>query len=125
MLVGYARASTEDQPLHRQIDILVAAGVDKRNIYCENISGTKRNRPELNRMLAELQPGDIIVITELSRLSRSLLDTLEISNIIRQKGAGIKSLKEGELDTTTANGRLQFSIMAVLAEWQRNITSEQ
>jgi DNA invertase Pin-like site-specific DNA recombinase len=125
MLVGYARASTEDQPLHRQIDVLVAAGVDKRNIYCENISGTKRNRPELNRMLVDLQPGDIIVFTELSRLSRSLMDTLEISNIIRQKDAGIKSLKEGELDTTTANGRLQFSMMAVLAEWQRNMTSEQ
>ena len=125
MKIGYARASTEEQPLDRQIDDLAAVGVDKRNIYAENVSGTKRGRPELNRMLAELQPGDIVLVTELSRLSRNLLHMIEISDIIRHKGAGFKSLKEGQFDTTTAQGKLLFGMMAVLAEWQRNMTSEQ
>jgi len=107
------------------MDELEAAGVDKRNIYHENVSGTKRNRKQLNKMLAELKAGDVILFTELSRLSRSLLHMIEISDIIQQKGAGFKSLKEGEFDTTTAQGKLMFGMLAVMAEWQRNNISEQ
>ena len=69
MLVGYARVSTEGQSLNRQIDMLVDYGVDKRNIYQEKISGTKMNRDQLDKMIEELQEGDIVIITDLTRIS--------------------------------------------------------
>ena len=71
MLIGYARVSTIEQNLDRQIDALVQRGVDKRNIYMEKMTGTKRERPELNRMLDELQAGDTVLIADLTRISRS------------------------------------------------------
>lgn len=74
MLIGYARVSTTEQNLDRQIDALTGAGVDRRNIYMEKITGTKRDRPELNRMLNELQAGDTVIIPDLTRISRSTRD---------------------------------------------------
>ena len=71
MLVSYIRVSKSDMCLDRQLDAVVAVGVDKRNIYQEKETGTKRERPELNRMIKELQPGDTVIVCELSRLSRS------------------------------------------------------
>ena len=66
MLVGYARVSTEEQSLNRQIDMLVDYGVDKRNIYQEKISGMKSNREQLDKMIDELQEGDTVIITAVS-----------------------------------------------------------
>ena len=125
MLVGYARVSTEDQSLDRQIDQLVAAGVDPRNIYKEKISGKKRQRPELDRMLAELMVGDVVVIAELSRVSRSTKDTLEIIDAIRSRGAAIKSLAETWLDTSSDNpsAQLILTIMAGLVQFERDQTA--
>ena len=125
MLVGYARVSTLDQNLDRQIDQLVSAGVDKRNIYMEKMSGKKRERPELNRMIDELQDGDTVVIAELSRVSRSTSDTIEIVEQIRNKGASIKSLSETWLDTTSDNpaSTLLLTIFAGLVQFERDLTS--
>ena len=78
MLLGYARVSTLEQNLDRQIDALVSAGVDPRMIYQEKITGTKLQRPELNRLLEDLQPGDVLVIPDLTRISRSTKDLLMI-----------------------------------------------
>ncbi|WP_196008236.1 recombinase family protein, partial [Clostridium tyrobutyricum] len=78
MLIGYARVSSEGQNLDRQIDALTVAGIDKRNIYKEKVTGTKTNRPELHKMLNELQHGDIIIISELTRLSRSTKDLFKL-----------------------------------------------
>ena len=78
MLLGYARVSTLEQNLDRQIDALVNAGVDPRMIYQEKITGTKLQRPELNRLLEDLQPGDVLVIPDLTRISRSTKDLLMI-----------------------------------------------
>ena len=78
MLIGYARVSTEEQNLDRQIDALTKYGVDKRNIYNEKITGTKKDREQLNKMLNELQPGDIVIIADLTRISRSTKDLLDI-----------------------------------------------
>jgi DNA invertase Pin-like site-specific DNA recombinase len=124
MLVGYARASLDRQPIDRQIDELSAAGVAVGNIYSENITGTKRNRPELNRMLATLHKGDTVVMVELSRLGRSTKDLLNIVDIIRDKGAHFKSLNEKWLDTTTPWGQLIFTLFAALAQFERDLTAE-
>lgn len=124
MLIGYARVSTTDQNLNRQLDAIIAAGVDKRNIYQEKLSGTKRNRPELDRMIAELQQGDTVIISELTRLSRSTQDLFEISQLIESKGANIKSLKESWLDTTTPHGRLLFTIFAGISQFERDLIAD-
>lgn len=124
MLVGYARVSREGQLLDRQLDALIENGVDKRNIYCEKITGTKFDRPELMKMLDDLQPNDVIIVSELTRLSRSLKDLLDIVEIIHKKDAHIKSLKESWLDTTTPHGMLMFTVSAGLSQFERDIISE-
>lgn len=124
MLIGYARVSTEEQNLDRQIDSLVNAGVDKRNIYKEKITGTKSERPELNKMLDELQQGDTIIVSELTRLSRSTKDLFKLSEMIENKGANIKSLKESWIDTTTPQGKLLFTIFAGISQFERDLISE-
>ena len=103
MLVGYARVSTEEQSLNRQIDMLIDYGVDKRNIYQEKISGMKSNREQLDKMIDELQEGDTVIITDLTRISRSTKDLLNIIDRIKAKGASIKSIKDTWLDTSSDN----------------------
>lgn len=124
MLIGYARVSTEEQNLDRQIDALVDAGVDKRNIYKEKLTGTKTDRPELNKMLSELQDGDTIIISELTRLSRTTKDLFKLVEIIESKGANIKSLKENWIDTTTPQGKLLFTIFAGISQFERDLISQ-
>ena len=84
MLVGYARVSTDGQNLDRQIDALKAVGVDSRVLYQEKITGTKKDRPELQRMLKELNEGDVVIITDLTRISRSTKDLLDIIEKIKK-----------------------------------------
>lgn len=124
MLVGYSRVSKEAMSLDRQIDSLVAAGVDERNIYKEKVTGTKRDRPELNRMISELKPDDVCIVAELTRLSRSTKDIFDIVGQIESKGANIKSLKESWLDTTTPQGKLMFTIFAGLSQFERDLISD-
>lgn len=83
MKIGYARVSTEEQNLNRQIDILKQAGCEK--IYEEKISGTKMERPELNKMLDHLRTGDIIIIEELTRLSRMLETFSFLLSLLKKK----------------------------------------
>ena len=80
-----------EQNLDRQIDALVNAGVDPRMIYQEKITGTKLQRPELNRLLEDLQPGDVLIIPDLTRISRSTKDLLMLVENVREKKASIKS----------------------------------
>ena len=126
MLIGYARVSTTEQNLDRQIDALTGAGVDRRNIYQEKITGTKRDRPELNRMLNELQPNDTVIIADLTRISRSTRDLLEIVDKISKKGANIRSLKDTWLDTTSSNPYNTFllTIMSGLSQLERDLISQ-
>lgn len=126
MLVGYARVSTEEQNLDRQMDALIKYGVDERNIYREKITGTKRNREELNRMINELKINDIVIIADLTRISRSTKDLLEIVSSIKVKGASIKSIKDTWLDTTTDNPYNDFllTVMAGLSQLERDLISQ-
>ncbi len=122
MLIGYKRCSTQEQKLDRQTDILNQYGVDK--IFEEKITGTKRDRQELNKMLEMLREGDIVVVTDLTRLSRSTKDLFDIVETINNKGAEIKSLKESWLDTTTPQGKLLFTIFAGLSQFERDLIAD-
>ena len=126
MLVGYARVSTEGQSLNRQIDMLVDYGVDKRNIYQEKISGTKMKRDQLDKMIEELQEGDIVIITDLTRISRSTKDLLNIIDRIKTKGASIKSIKDTWLDTSSDNPYNSFllTVMSGLSQLERDLISQ-
>src|SRR5262245_16902704 len=94
---GYARVSTRDQDLARQIDELKAAGCG--NIFKEKASGAKSDR---------LEHGDVLIVTRLDRLARSTRDLLNILDAIGKAGAGFRSLKDTWADTTTAHGRLML-----------------
>ena len=120
MIIGYARVSTNEQNLDRQIDMLKEAGAEK--IFEEKITGTRKDRPELEKMLEQLRKDDIVIVTELTRLSRSTKDLFELVDIIEKKEAGIKSLKESWLDTTTPQGKLMFTIFAGLSQFERDLT---
>jgi DNA invertase Pin-like site-specific DNA recombinase len=124
MLKGYARASMEKQAIERQLDELAAVGVAAAHIYQEKMTGTQRDRPELNRMLAELNESDTVIVVELSRISRSTKDLLEIVELIHSKGADFKSLNETWLDTTTPHGKLLLTIFAGLSQFERDLIAE-
>lgn len=124
-LLGYARVSTEDQHLERQIDQLKEAGVSQKHLYQEKKSGVKE-RPELKRLLSDLEEGDTVLITDLTRISRSTKDLLDIVDQIKEKGAYIKSLKDTWLDTTTSNPYNDFllTIMSGLSQLERDLISQ-
>lgn len=126
MLVGYARVSTDGQNLDRQIDALKAVGVDSRVLYQEKITGTKKDRPELQRMLKELNEGDVVIITDLTRISRSTKDLLDIIEKIKNKSASIRSLKDTWLDTTSNNPYNDFllTVMSGLSQLERDLISQ-
>jgi DNA invertase Pin-like site-specific DNA recombinase len=119
---GYMRVSTVDQNLDRQEQQLKEVGC--KRIFYEKVTGTKRNRPELNRLLEFLREGDTVIVTDLTRLSRSTKDLIEIAELIRSKGAHLKSLKESWLDTTSSQGQFLFTIFAALAQLERDQISE-
>ena len=121
MIIGYARVSTDDQSLDSQTDALSAAGAEK--VFADKISGSRRTRPELDRMLEQLRDGDVVTVTKYDRLARSLKDLLEIVEVIRERGAGFRSLAE-DIDTTTPAGRLVFHVFASIAQFERERISE-
>ena len=93
MKFGYARVSTEEQSLDRQIDALNSYGVDE--LLTEKMTGTKRNRPELDRLLDKLRNGDTVVIESLSRLGRSTKDLLAlVEHFEKQGGCAYQSERE-------------------------------
>lgn len=122
MIIGYARCSTADQNLDWQLDALNKEGCER--IYQEKVSGTKKDRPELSKMLDALRAGDTVVICELTRLSRSTKDLFDLVERINNIGANIRSLKESWLDTTTTQGRLLFTIFAGVSQFERDLTHE-
>ena len=121
MIYGYARVSTADQHLERQTDALEQYGTDK--IFCEKMSGTKKNRPELDRLLQELHNGDTLVIESLSRLGRSVKNLSELMERFNQQNVRLVSLKE-TIDTQSSTGRLLFTILSSLAQFERDVLAE-
>ncbi len=120
-LIGYARVSTDDQSLELQTRALKEAGC--LNIYEEHISGAKKVRPQLDLALKDLRAGDTLVVWRLDRLSRSMRDLYERLEQVREAGAGFRSLTE-HFDFTTATGRLILGMLAIMAEFERQLTIE-
>ena len=119
MLLGYARVSTDDQDLTLQKTALKAAGC--RRTFEEKVSGAKRARPELDRMLEQLRDDDVVVVTRLDRLARSTRDLLDIAEKLNEAGAGLRSLAEPWADTTTPAGRMVLTVFAGIAEFEREL----
>lgn len=116
-MVGYARVSTRDQNLSAQIDQLKAAGC--KELFVDQGSGKDtRERTDLGRLLDFVRAGDVVVVTQLDRLSRSLIDLLNLVEQLGKKGVELRSLKEN-FDTSTIGGKLFFQFTAMLAEYER------
>jgi DNA invertase Pin-like site-specific DNA recombinase len=121
MKIGYARVSTQDQNLDLQTDVLKQAGCEK--IFQEKISGSKAQRMELEKMLAQLRKGDVVVIYKLDRLGRSIKHLLELMEIFKEKEVELVSLSDN-IDTSTIQGRLIFNIFASIAEFEKDLIRE-
>lgn len=117
MLLGYARVSTDDQDLALQRRALHETGC--RRLYEEKLSGARRDRPELARLLDQVRDDDVLVVTRLDRLARSTRDLLDVAERLREAGAGLRSLAEPWADTTSAAGRMVLTVFAGIAEFER------
>jgi DNA invertase Pin-like site-specific DNA recombinase len=124
MLYGYARVSTNDQDTAAQVEALKAAGCDSKSIVREYASGGEWERPKLHKLLDQLEPGDVLVVWKLDRLSRSLKDLLVILETIAARQAEFRSLTESVFDSTTAAGRLMLQIVGAFAEFERAMIRE-
>ena len=121
-LIGYARVSTQGQDLAQQRETLSAMGCQR--IFEEKVSGAKRDRPELGRLLDHLRTGDVVTVTRLDRLARSTSDLLHIAERINDSGAGLRSLAEPWADTTSPAGRMVLTIFAGIADFERSLIGE-
>jgi DNA invertase Pin-like site-specific DNA recombinase len=128
MLVGYVRVSKADgsQVLDLQKDALIAIGIDDHHIYSDYASGKLDERPGLQACLKALRQGDTLVVWKLDRLGRDLKHLIDIVYNLQNREIAFKVLmgQGANIDTTTANGRLIFSIFAALAEYERELISE-
>ena len=122
--LGYARVSTREQILDLQLDALMKFGVEKHNIHIDTISGSTIERPGLDAVLDKLEEGDTLVVWRLDRLGRSLTHLVGIISELEDRGVAFKSIQDGAIDTSSASGKLVFSIFAALAEFERNLIRE-
>ncbi|MDX2733561.1 recombinase family protein [Streptomyces sp. PA03-2a] len=120
MLIGYARVSSADQNPDHQVDALLRAGVAQEEIHVDTASGAKASRPALALVLRLLREGDTLKVTRLDRLSRSVLQLVTLGAELRERGVELHVIEQG-IDTTTAEGRAMFGMLAVLAELQREL----
>lgn len=93
-------------------------------MFREKVSGAKRQRAELDRLLDQLRTDDVLIVARLDRLARSTADLLEIAETLRTLGAGLRSLGEPWADTTTPAGRMILTVFAGLAEFERALIRE-
>src|SRR6201986_68376 len=121
-LLGYARVSTQDQELTGQLEALKAAGATK--VYREKVSGVRADRPELARLMASLRAGDVVVVTKLDRLGRSTRELLDLIDRISKAGASFRSLGDPLWDTGSPQGRLLSTLLAAIAEFERELIRE-
>jgi DNA invertase Pin-like site-specific DNA recombinase len=121
-IVGYARVSTRDQDLTAQIESLKAAGATK--IFQEKVSGARALRPQLGKLMASLRPGDELIVTKIDRLGRSTRELLELIEQISKAEATFRSLGDPLWDTSSPQGRLLSTLLAAIAEFERELIKE-
>lgn len=122
-LIGYARVSSSGQSLEVQEEALAAAGCHK--VFSEKRSGaTRGGREELERALDYARDGDTFIVTRLDRLARDAKDLHKIVQFLTDKGVGFRALQQGEFDTTTSVGKVVLGILALFAEFERDVSRE-
>jgi DNA invertase Pin-like site-specific DNA recombinase len=119
MIYGYARGSTDGQSVAAQVEALTAAGAAQ--VFKEVASGAKTDRAQLHRLLGLLDEGDVLLVTRLDRLARSTRDLLNMVATITARRAAFRSLGDAWADTTTPHGRLMTTVLAGLAEFERDL----
>lgn len=122
MRIGYARVSTVDQTAVAQLDRLTDAGCE-RVFTDEAVSGAAASRPQLDAMLAQLRPGDEVVVYSLSRLGRSTRNLLDLVERFETTGVKLVSLTEA-IDTATPSGRMVVTVLAAVAELEREMARD-
>jgi DNA invertase Pin-like site-specific DNA recombinase len=125
-LVFYGRSSsaTQESGLSAQIERAKALGIDEDHIFAELVSGkSKANRPKLTEMLRFVRKGDTLVVTRLDRLGRSAADLHAIAQQLQKKGVNLRVLDQS-IDTSTSAGRALFGMIAVFAEFERDLIEE-
>lgn len=122
MIYGYARVSTDAQDLTNQVAQLSAAGCEK--IFKEKIIGATADRPQLNKLMASIGPDDMVVIPAVDRLSRDTTDLLVIARDLLKAGAGLRSLAEPVVDTTSDFAEVVLAILGVAAKLERRRIKE-
>ena len=119
---GYARVSTTDQSLDIQIAALKAAGCEK--IRSEKVSGTSTNgRQELKTLLEFIDAGDVLIVTRIDRLARSIGDLQDIVRALKAKGVALRATEQ-PIDTSTAAGKAFLDMLGVFAEFETNLRKE-
>lgn len=122
MELGYARVSTTHQDLARQLDALANHGIPDTRIYTDKKTGATIDRAGFNDLLSYARPGDTIVSTNLDRLGRNLRECLNVVHDLREKGVGIKTLKDPiPIDTTDSSpmAELAVALLALFAHMER------
>lgn len=119
--IGYARVSTTDQDTEIQVKQLEAAGCDK--VYREQISGSTMERPQLQAALDYIREGDILVVTRIDRLARTLRDLQNMVYSLRENGIHLQATEQS-IDTSTAAGKAFLGMLGVFAEFETNLREE-
>lgn len=118
---GYARVSTQNQELARQIDLLEKE--DCNEILTEKITGPKTNRPQLDRLRDKLRSGDTVIVESFSRLGRSTKDLIELVSYFEDNNIKLISLKEN-FDTKSPQGKLMMTVFQAFSQFERDLIVE-
>jgi DNA invertase Pin-like site-specific DNA recombinase len=124
MIFGDARVSTDAQDLTSHLAELRAAGCDGKNIYREKITGTAADRPQLQKLMKALAPGDLVITPAVDRLSRDATDLMVIARDMQRAGAGLRSIAEPVVDTTSDFAELVLAMLGVAAKLERRRIAE-
>jgi len=122
-MIGYARTSREDQNLNMQLNGLRGAGIEENHIFYEKLSALAPKRPQYELALKRYRKGDCLVVYKLDRLGRSAVGLIKTIDDLKARGVHFKSLTE-PFDTTTPMGTMMLGMMALLAQLERDVTSE-
>lgn len=121
MKIGYARVSTDKQTLDLQLDALQKEGCER--IFQDIVSGAKSKKPELEKALEQLRPGDVLVVWRFDRIGRVTRDLLKFVQELKDREVGLVSTTQN-IDTTKPDGYMVFTIFAAIAENERNLLIE-